>query len=55
MCTDVVFKNVLIAIRDSAFVTSDYPVILSFETHCRYGFVIFECFLKVDYSVLCVS
>ena len=24
------------AIRDSAFVTSEYPVILSFENHCRY-------------------
>ena len=35
MCTDVVFKTVLIAIRDAAFVTSDYPVVLSFETHCR--------------------
>nr|XP_002119559.3 1-phosphatidylinositol 4,5-bisphosphate phosphodiesterase beta-4-like [Ciona intestinalis] len=35
MCTDVLFKNVLVAIRDAAFVTSQYPVILSFETHCR--------------------
>nr|XP_026693914.1 1-phosphatidylinositol 4,5-bisphosphate phosphodiesterase beta-4 [Ciona intestinalis] len=34
MCTDVLFKNVLVAIRDAAFVTSQYPVILSFETHC---------------------
>jgi len=36
MCTDVLFKSVLYAIKDSAFVVSEYPVILSFETHCRF-------------------
>ncbi|CAF1196480.1 unnamed protein product, partial [Didymodactylos carnosus] len=34
MCTDIVFKDVIVAIRDTAFVTSDYPLILSFENHC---------------------
>ncbi|KAF5282144.1 hypothetical protein FQR65_LT02841 [Abscondita terminalis] len=34
MCTDIIFKDVIIAIRDTAFVTSDYPLILSFENHC---------------------
>ncbi|CAH1960133.1 unnamed protein product [Acanthoscelides obtectus] len=34
MCTDILFKDVIHAIRDTAFVTSDYPVILSFENHC---------------------
>lgn len=34
MCTDILFKDVIYAIRDCAFVTSDYPVILSFENHC---------------------
>ena len=34
MCTDISFKDVIYAIRDCAFVTSDYPVILSFENHC---------------------
>ncbi|CAH1793119.1 unnamed protein product, partial [Owenia fusiformis] len=34
MCTDIPFKDVIYAIRDTAFVTSDYPVILSFENHC---------------------
>lgn len=34
MCTDILFKDVINAIRDTAFVTSDYPVILSFENHC---------------------
>lgn len=34
MCTDILFKDVIYAIRDTAFVTSDYPVILSFENHC---------------------
>ena len=28
-------QDVIYAIRDCAFVTSDYPVILSFENHCR--------------------
>ncbi|GIZ01631.1 1-phosphatidylinositol 4,5-bisphosphate phosphodiesterase beta-4 [Caerostris extrusa] len=34
MCTDILFKDVIMAIRDCAFVTSDYPIILSFENHC---------------------
>nr|XP_015930054.1 1-phosphatidylinositol 4,5-bisphosphate phosphodiesterase isoform X4 [Parasteatoda tepidariorum] len=34
MCTDILFKDVIAAIRDCAFVTSDYPIILSFENHC---------------------
>ena len=35
MCTDILFKDVIYAIRDCAFVTSEFPVILSFENHCR--------------------
>ncbi|KAL0266802.1 UNVERIFIED_CONTAM: hypothetical protein PYX00_009250 [Menopon gallinae] len=35
MCTDILFKDVIHAIADCAFVTSDFPVILSFENHCR--------------------
>ncbi|XP_053300996.1 1-phosphatidylinositol 4,5-bisphosphate phosphodiesterase beta-4 [Pleuronectes platessa] len=34
MCTDILFKDVIQAIKDTAFVTSDNPVILSFENHC---------------------
>ncbi|KAL0114753.1 hypothetical protein PUN28_011811 [Cardiocondyla obscurior] len=34
MCTDILFKEVIYAVRDTAFVTSEYPVILSFENHC---------------------
>ncbi|KAG9510544.1 1-phosphatidylinositol 4,5-bisphosphate phosphodiesterase beta-4, partial [Fragariocoptes setiger] len=34
MCSDILFKDVIYAIRDCAFVTSEYPVILSFENHC---------------------
>ncbi|XP_068085733.1 1-phosphatidylinositol 4,5-bisphosphate phosphodiesterase isoform X2 [Anabrus simplex] len=34
MCTDILFKDVICAIRDTAFITSDFPVILSFENHC---------------------
>ncbi|XP_053374625.1 1-phosphatidylinositol 4,5-bisphosphate phosphodiesterase beta-1-like isoform X2 [Mercenaria mercenaria] len=34
MCTEIVFKDVIEAIAASAFKTSDYPVILSFENHC---------------------
>ncbi|RWS06316.1 1-phosphatidylinositol 4:5-bisphosphate phosphodiesterase classes I and II-like protein, partial [Dinothrombium tinctorium] len=32
--TDVILKDVLEAIADSAFKTSEFPVILSFENHC---------------------
>ncbi|ESO90162.1 hypothetical protein LOTGIDRAFT_123959 [Lottia gigantea] len=34
MCTDILFKDVIEAIAESAFKTSEYPVILSFENHC---------------------
>ena len=34
MCTDILFKDVIYAIRDCAFVTSEYPLVLSFENHC---------------------
>ena len=34
MCTDIMFKDVVYAIRDCAFVSTDYPVILSLEDHC---------------------
>lgn len=30
-----VLQDVIYAIRDTAFVTSEYPVLLSFENHCR--------------------
>ena len=35
MCTDVYFKDCIQAIADTAFVSSEYPVILSFENHCN--------------------
>ncbi|XP_062379544.1 1-phosphatidylinositol 4,5-bisphosphate phosphodiesterase beta-4 [Sardina pilchardus] len=34
MCTDILFKDAIQAIKETAFVTSEYPVILSFENHC---------------------
>ncbi|KAI6213623.1 Phosphoinositide phospholipase C [Aphelenchoides besseyi] len=34
LCSDVPFKEVLYQIRDTAFMRSDFPVILSFENHC---------------------
>lgn len=33
LCTEVSFKDVIEAINESAFKTSKYPVILSFENH----------------------
>ncbi|KAL7074385.1 hypothetical protein ACQ4LE_006748 [Meloidogyne hapla] len=33
-CTTILFKDVIKAIAETAFVTSDLPVILSFENHC---------------------
>ncbi|XP_022090608.1 1-phosphatidylinositol 4,5-bisphosphate phosphodiesterase beta-3-like isoform X13 [Acanthaster planci] len=34
MCTDVSFKEVIEAIKETAFKTTDFPLILSFENHC---------------------
>ncbi|PFX28836.1 1-phosphatidylinositol 4,5-bisphosphate phosphodiesterase beta-1 [Stylophora pistillata] len=34
MCTQISFKDVIEAIAECAFKTSEYPVILSFENHC---------------------
>ncbi len=34
LCTDILFKDVIAAIAETAFVSSEYPVILSFENHC---------------------
>ncbi|XP_041927737.1 1-phosphatidylinositol 4,5-bisphosphate phosphodiesterase beta-4 [Alosa sapidissima] len=34
MCTEILFKDAIQAIKETAFVTSEYPVILSFENHC---------------------
>ena len=34
LCTDILFKDVIEAIAETAFVTTDYPLILSFENHC---------------------
>ncbi|KAL7677824.1 hypothetical protein ACOME3_004057 [Neoechinorhynchus agilis] len=33
-CTNVSFRDVIVAIKETAFVTSSYPVILSLENHC---------------------
>uniref|UniRef100_A0A7E4W5I6 1-phosphatidylinositol 4,5-bisphosphate phosphodiesterase n=1 Tax=Panagrellus redivivus TaxID=6233 RepID=A0A7E4W5I6_PANRE len=34
-CTTILFKDVIEAIAETAFITSKYPVILSFENHCN--------------------
>ena len=34
MCTEILFKDVIEAIKEFAFIKSPYPVILSFENHC---------------------
>lgn len=34
MCTAIQFRDVINAIKDTAFETSEYPVILSLENHC---------------------
>ena len=33
-CTNVLFTDVIRAIKETAFTNSDYPVVLSFENHC---------------------
>uniref|UniRef100_A0A8C7RU74 Phosphoinositide phospholipase C n=1 Tax=Oncorhynchus mykiss TaxID=8022 RepID=A0A8C7RU74_ONCMY len=37
MTTEILFKDVIEAIAESAFKTSQYPVILSFENHCVFS------------------
>lgn len=34
LTSKILFKDVIQAINDYAFVVSEYPVILSFENHC---------------------
>ena len=34
LCTEILFRHAIEAIAETAFITSDYPVILSFENHC---------------------
>ena len=35
LCTQILFRDAVAAIKESAFKTSPYPVLLSFENHCR--------------------
>ncbi len=35
LCTQILFKDVIEAIKECAFKTSPYPVLMSFENHCR--------------------
>lgn len=41
-----ILKDVIQAIKETAFVTSEYPVILSFENHCRYTVTFFIYFFS---------
>jgi phosphatidylinositol phospholipase C beta len=34
LCTKILFRDVIEAIKETAFKTTDYPLILSFENHC---------------------
>jgi phosphatidylinositol phospholipase C beta len=35
LVTKILFRDVIEAIKESAFKTSPYPILLSFENHCR--------------------
>lgn len=35
MTSAITFREVVVAIKETAFVTSPYPVILSLEMHCK--------------------
>lgn len=37
---DVFLQDAIQAIKETAFVTSEYPVILSFENHCRFALLL---------------
>ena len=49
MCTRIPFKDVMQAIADFAFVNSPFPLILSFENHCRC-----VCVFACDRVCVCV-
>ncbi|KAL5499840.1 hypothetical protein EMCRGX_G011304 [Ephydatia muelleri] len=40
LCSKIRFEDVVEAINEYAFVTSDYPVILSIENHCKTAFLL---------------
>lgn len=45
---DIDAKDVLEAIAESAFKTSEFPVILSFENHCNPRQQVFEVNIDID-------
>lgn len=45
---DIDAKDVLEAIAESAFKTSEFPVILSFENHCNPKQQVFEVNIDID-------
>jgi hypothetical protein len=49
LCSNIYLKGVLIAIKKCAFITSNYPVILSIENHCNKKFqdIMGEMFLSI--------
>lgn len=49
------FQDVIEAIRDTAFVTSEYPVILSFENHCRYVGITYTFYFHKNPTTYCTS
>lgn len=55
MCTDILIEDVIYAIRDCAFVTSDYPVILSIENHCSMNnqYILAKYFDDIFGELLC--
>ena len=36
MCNEISFREVCVAIKETAFIVTDMPVIISFENHCWY-------------------
>lgn len=56
---EIIARDVLEAIAESAFKTSDYPLVLSFENHCNPrqqvgGTLLSFLFCKV-YCLCCIS
>ena len=45
LCTEILFKDAVLAIKESAFKTSPYPVLLSFENYCGYFSNFFHYFI----------
>ena len=54
-CTQILFKDAIEAIKECAFKTSPYPVLLSFENHCRFASFLFIHFENSSFFIFIIK